>query len=254
MRAIKVCAGLVCALLLALPVAAQEEAVGQLARVYVVQPKAGMALQFEEAYAAHVAWHREQGDTWTWVTWQVQSGEDFGKYAIITPGHRWADFDNPGVLPKEDAAHFLSTAGQYVESVTSSFWVSLPDISRPLESEGAAAVRWLNFFEVQRGKIDKFRNAVHKVHKAIEKTNWPANYFWAALVNGGSQPTYLLVFPRENWAGFSPQETPFDQMLEEAYGEQEAKEILSVLDRAIKSQRTHIEVYRPELSYVPGGN
>ncbi len=254
MRRIAVFVAVVSLLLLTWPASAQEEQEpGTLARVFVVQPKMGMVQQFEEAYAQHVAWHQEKGDDWTWLTWQIQSGENFGKYAIITPGHHWADFDNRVVSGEEDAAHYLATVGQYTQSVTSHFWRALPEISRPLDGEEPAPVRSILFLEIRRGKTDEFMNAVKKVHQAIGETDWPTNYIWVTLVNGGSHPMFALVLPRENWAGFAPQEEPFDEMLEEAYGEQEAEEILRVIDKTIKSEYSHLETYRPDLSYIPAG-
>ncbi len=238
-------------LLLALPVLAQEEP-GPIVRLFVDKAKAGMEQQYEEAVKQHIAWHREQGDTWSRVVRRIESGEDFGQYVWITSGHRWEDFDNPAVPSDEDTAHFYSTAGQYLESSTSMFYLYLADVSRPLEGDTPAAVTSAIFFQIRRGKGDEFMNAVKKVHQAIEKTNWPTNYFWEALVSGGYHPTYLLVFQEENWAGLNPPEKSFEAMLEEAYGKQEAEEIQKVFDRTIRSERSAISVYRPDLSYIPG--
>ncbi len=170
----------------------------------------------------------------------------------ITGGHRWEDFDNPAVPSDEDAAHFDSGAGQYLESSTSVFYLYLADVSRPLEGDTPAAVVSAIFFQIRRGKGDEFMNAVKKVHQAIEKTNWPTNYFWVELVSGGYHPAYVLVIQEENWAGLNPSEKSFEAMLEEAYGKQEAEEIQKMFDRTIKSERSQISVYRPDLSYIPG--
>ena len=81
-------------LLLALPVVSQEEP-GPITRVFVDKAKTGMEQQYEEAVKQHIAWHREQGDTWSWEVRRIESGENFGQYLWITRGHRWEDFDNP---------------------------------------------------------------------------------------------------------------------------------------------------------------
>ncbi len=251
MRKIAVSFVVVSVLLLALPAMAQE-APGPITRVFVDKAKTGMEQQYEEAVKQHIAWHREQGATWSWVVRRIESGENFGQYLWITPGHRWEDFDNPAVPSDEDGAHFDSGAGQYLESSTSVFTLYLADISRPLEGDTPAAVTSAIFFQIRRGKGDEFMTAVKKVHQAIEKTNWPTNYSWLALVSGGYHPTYVLVFQEENWAGLNPPEKSFEAMLEEAYGKQEAEEIQKVFDRTIKSERSQISVYRPDLSYIPG--
>jgi len=47
---------------------------GQHGRVFVTVPS-GMAQQYEEGRERHMDWHRKQGDTWTWDTWQVETGQ-----------------------------------------------------------------------------------------------------------------------------------------------------------------------------------
>ncbi len=64
-------------LLLALPVLAQEEG-GNIVRVFVDKAKTGMEQQYEEAVKQHIAWHREQGDTWNWVVRRIESGRTSG--------------------------------------------------------------------------------------------------------------------------------------------------------------------------------
>lgn len=249
MRRMGVYLSIVCMALLALPVAGEEEP-GVVARIYWVKPKAGMQQAFEAASKQHMEWHRQQNDPWTWNTWVIQTGEDFGTYGIGTFGHQWSDFDNPGVSPQADSAHYLANVGQYVESVTSVFAAYLPKISRP-RTAGPAPMSVVLRFRVRMGKGEEFMNAIAKVSKAIEKTNWLAHYAWYALVNGGEHPTFVLVLPQENYADMAPQEKPFEKMLEEAFGRAEAEAIRHTFDKTIKSESSYLSVSRPDLSYIP---
>ncbi|MFQ5818125.1 MAG: hypothetical protein ACE5H2_09270 [Terriglobia bacterium] len=236
--------------LLARPAVAQEEP-GQIARVYHVKPRAGMELQFEEAFKQHIDWHRQQGDTWTWNTWFISTGKRFGQYAVGTFGHRWADFDNPGVDPEADAAHYLANVAPYVQSVTSLFGMVLPNVSRPPEGKGPSPLASLIHIYVKVGAEEKFMHAIGKVSKALEKGNWPGRYLWYALVNGGKHPQFVLVLPRENWASFKEPEKPVGAALEEVYGRQGADSLRMVFRKTIRSEWSEVLEYRPDLSYAP---
>jgi hypothetical protein len=242
----------VCALLLALPVATQEEG-GDIAFVAWVKVKAGMAQQFEEGRKQHAEWHRQQNDSTAWRVWEVISGKGTGVYGIGTFGHKWEDFDTPTVDEAADEANRQQTTVPYVESAHVQYWTALPKVSQPPPGEGPPAMSAVLFFHVHYGKAEDFNYLVGKFHKAIEKTNWPVHYEWYALVNGGEQPTYALVLPRENWAAFKPLEKPFAAMLEEAYGRQEAQGLLKRFGKVVRKQTSHISKNRPDLSYIPSG-
>jgi hypothetical protein len=238
-------------LLLALPVLAQDEP-GTLARGFFLTIKSGMGQQFEAAYKQHIAWHRQQNDTWEWHTWQYETGERLGQYLVRTPGHHWEDFDAQAEFGEADSAHFFAGAGQYVASVSSTFARILPKVSRWPEGDAIPAFVEVLTFRLRYGSGREFNYAIKKVTEAINKSDWPVHYLWLTTVSGGELGTYILVFPHENWAGLNPPEKSFEAMLEEAYGKQEAEEIQKVFDRTIKSERSQISVYRPDLSYIPG--
>ncbi len=98
-------------LLLALPVLAQDEP-GNLSRAFFVKPKPGMEQQFEAAYKQHIAWHRQQSDTWAWHTWQYETGDRFGQYAVWTAGHHWEDFDAHAEFSAADTADYMANVAQ----------------------------------------------------------------------------------------------------------------------------------------------
>jgi len=239
---------ILCLLLLALPVATQEEE-GTIALVALYKVKAGMQKEFEEGRKRHVEFHKQANDTDTWIAWQVVSGENTGAYGVGSFGHKWEDFDTPTVDDAADEADRAKNIAPYIDSVTVHYWARLSKVSRPAEAPAKMSV--IILFDVHYSKAEEFNYLIGKFHKAIEKTKWPAHYDWYALVNGGEQPTYALVLPRENWAAFKPLEKPFDKMLEEAYGRQEASALLDKWGKVIKGSRSHINLSRPDLSYIP---
>ncbi len=237
-------------LLLALPVLAQDEP-GNLARAFFLTIKPGMTQQFEAAYKQHIAWHRQQNDTWEWHTWQYETGERLGQYLVRTPGHHWEDFDAHAEFSAADTADFSAGAGQYVESVSSTFSRVLPKVSRWPEGNARPAFVEVLTFRLRYGAGREFNYAIKKINEAINKSDWPVHYAWLTTVSGGKLGTYTLVLPHKNWADFKDPEKPFAAMLEEVYGRVEAGKVLKALTKSVLSESSQILRFRPELSYTP---
>ncbi len=238
-------------LLLALPVLAQDEP-GTLARGFSLTIKPGMAQQFEEAYKQHIAWHRQQNDTWEWHTWQYETGERLGQYLVRTPGHHWEDFDAHAEFSAADTADFVAGAGQYVASVSSTFSRVLPKVSRWLEGDARPAFVEVLTFRLRYGASGEFNYLIKKINEAINKSDWPVHYAWLTTVSGGKLGTYTLVLPRKNWADFKEPEKPFPAMLEGVYGRVETDKLLKAFSKSVLSESSQIARFRPDLSYIPG--
>jgi hypothetical protein len=237
-------------LLLTAPVIAGEEA-GTVAKNYFVKIKPGMEKKFEEAYKTHLNLHREENDTWAWHTWVIINGDQLGTYVMRSPGHHWADFDARAEFEKADAADFEADAGQYVESMTSMFVEYLPDLSRWPEGDSPPAFAEVYRFHLNSGKHREFMYIMKKIHEAIEKENWPINYAWLALVNGGKHPTFTLVVPHNSWAEMKGPEEPLWDIMEKVYGRQEADKLRGTLGETVHCQTSFIAKFRPDLSYQP---
>ncbi|MCH7986259.1 MAG: hypothetical protein IH847_06710 [Acidobacteria bacterium] len=250
MRRIGIFLAVVSVLLLALPVAAQEDG-GNIAEILCDKIQPGKVKQYEEGSKKHIDWHRKQNDPWTWVAWEVITGEDTGTYCWGSFGHNWEDFDSPGAPPDADEANWQETGAPFVQSTEVSFWTNLPNVSNP--SEGQAAMDSVIFFHTRYGTEEKFNHLIGEFHKAIEKTNMPWNYEWYALVSGGNEGTYALVLPRPNFAAFNPTGKPFPKMLEEAYGKAGADALLAKWRKVVKSANSELTRSRTDLSYIPAG-
>lgn len=228
---------------------AQPESV---ARIGVFQPKPGMTSQFEQGRKRHNQWHRSQNDSWAWDTWEVLIGENAGQYVTGTFGHKWADFDAFATkLEKADTADSNQNIQPYVQFAKPFLYAYLPDISRPPAGDTPAPLAQLLHFHLKQGAEMDFEQTIRKIHEAIQKTNWPAHYMWYALVSGGPGPQMTLVLPHDNWADFKEPEPSFPQMLENAYGKDEAQAILKSFGTTVESERSEIIRYRPDLSYRP---
>lgn len=235
--------------LLALPAVAMREP-GTLARTYFVKAKPSMVQQFEAAYKRHIAWHRQQRDTWTWHTWQVETGEQFGQYVIRTPGHHWEDFDARGEFNAADEAHWVANVAQYVESVSSTIVAYRPDLSRWPEGEIPALASVFQF-HLNYGGSQEFDYAIKKIYQAIEKSHWPGHYSLLSVVSGSEVPTSIVVIPHRNWAAMKAPEKPLWTMIEEVYGRQEAQRLRDLFAKTVHCERSFMVRFRSDLSYQP---
>lgn len=246
-RSVTLLCGIV-GLALALPLVAQEKP-ANIGRVFVTIPKPG----YEEGRKRHMDWHRKQNDTWTWETWQVETGETAGAFLTITLGHKWKDFDDWAAKYGEgDTADGAKNLSPYVAGGSNAFWVYRADISRPSDSKESPKMLEVIHFMVKSEGMDEFNLAIRRINEAIGKTNWPTHYNWHQLVNGGETPHLVLVLPLNSWADMAGPDVTFDAMLEKGLGRQESAAVLRSLRKSIHREWSEILVYRPDLSYRPG--
>ena len=230
---------------------AQEEP-GTLARTFFVNVKPGMVIEFEKAYKGHVEWHRRNNDTWRWDAWEVVNGDNLGQYVVRSPGHHWSDFDGNPELRAADRDHYLTNVAEYVESNSSKIVQMLTELSRWPEGEEPPAYVTVIQFRVRYGSSEKFTYALEKVNKAIDKSNWPSRgHAWLEVVNGGEQPTYVLVLPRTSWADMKVPDKPLWAMIEEVYGRQGSENLQKVFRKLVVSETSSIARYRSDLTSLP---
>ena len=233
----------------ALPVLAQEQA-ETLAWItyWTIEPHS--SAKFEEAIKKHNAFHKAQNDPNAALTWEILTGKMTGHYMRGAVGRQWADFDAPGVDEVADAADVAATIGPHIaraKTVVYEFW---PDLSR-LPEGGPSKLARIVHFNIKRGSQGRLKEAIGRAHEAIGKSNWPTTYAWYEVVDGGHRPTFALVLPKENWAGFASPEKTFDKMLTEVYGAEEAGKILSAFGESIEDESSFTIGQRLDLSYLP---
>jgi hypothetical protein len=197
-------------LLPALTAAAQQQP-GHIGIGYTVRVKMGSGMQFETALKQHVAWLKQQNETWTWHVWQKAIGPNLNEYAILSSGHTLADLDAHAALDKAMVEHWEANVAQFTT----------------------------------------FNYVARKVNDAIKKANWPVHYLWEQPINGTEGPVMVRVALRSNWAGFQPPSEDFRTMLEGVYGREEANSLLHMAEKIIVSESSSAYVYRPDLSYTP---
>lgn len=236
--------------LLALPAAAQAPQ-GSLSIGYQVKVKMDSVPQFETALKQHVAWLKQQNETWTWEVWEEVSGPDLATYVIRSGNHTLQDLDAHAAFAKANREHWLANVAQFTRGISVGMSLYRSDISRPPAGNAAPALAMVYGEHLKPGSEEKFDYVAGKVNAAIKKTNWPVHYFWLQGINGQPGPLMVRVAPRSNWAGFKPPSKSFRAMLEEAYGRQEADSLLRMAAKTVESETSAAFMYRPDLSYKP---
>jgi len=234
--------------LLAVSLMAQEKP-GNVTGAWYMKPKPGMRQQFEQALKRHMEWHRQQKDTWTIYVAEAMVGKRVGQYVLTGPGHHWKEFDAREKFDEADTADIVANVAPYVDLVGSEIWVYHPELSRPMTGEA----RFLEYVEVHLnmdGKSD-YLLAVRKVHEAIQKANRPVYYDIYELSDGGEHPTFGVVYPHKNWADFEPPEQTLRDVLEKAYGLEEADALRKTWNKTLHCVKSEVWVSRPDLGYTP---
>jgi hypothetical protein len=240
-------------LALALPAAAQM-APKSIARVIEVKVKGGMHQQFEDGMKKLHQWQHEHNYPFASHTWSIITGDRGGHYVIVVGGHDWKDFDEvekfgPAISKEVDA-----DVAPYVETAVFSYWRELPDLSPNPPQAGQAPPKYISVttYFLKPGGEDNLEDVIKQAKAAIEKTHWPANPDeWDTLVNGGEGSQIVHVIAHNDWADFQPPEPTFAKMLSSVYGKEGSQALFNKFVKSVRSWRTEIYRFRPELSYKP---
>ena len=113
------------------PAVAQAPPPDSVSQVFRQKVAPGMVDKYEAGRKKHMAWHKAQGDPWTWNTYEVTTGPDTGSYLIVSSNHQWAELDTwTAKFGEGDTADAnVSMAGAQAGSQMS-FWMQLNALSR----------------------------------------------------------------------------------------------------------------------------
>ncbi len=234
-----------------LSVVAYGQPSGNIAKLFLVKPKAGMATQFEEAYKEHIGWHRSQNDSWQWSAWQYDSGERFGQYLIRTGNHSWSDFDARGDMDAADGADAQKRFGALVESTIVTYSVVRTDLSRADVPATPPVLITVTNFQVKGDKTAEFASVIKGFNAALDKANWPRTALWTQGVAGNQGNTFSVVILHQKWADKGA-DGSLIEAVDGAIGEAATAALMAAFSDCVESSQTDILRYRPDLSYNPG--
>src|SRR3954471_17924289 len=145
--------------------AINEQNANNVCRIFFQTPKPGMTQQFEAARKKHNTFHGSQKDTWTWATFEIQTGDNTGTYVTSTCGHSWKDFDDwEAKMGKADAADAGSSIGPTVQNGRNGFYVYRADMSLGAANRPPAAITSVAVYSLRPGTAPDFVDAIKKIN------------------------------------------------------------------------------------------
>lgn len=222
-------------------------------RVFFQTPKPGMTQAFETARKKHNQFHASQKDTWTWGTYEIQTGNNAGTYVTSTCGHSWKDFDDwDKKMGKADAADAAASIGPTVQGGRNGFYIYRADMSLAPPNQPPAPITAVTVYSLRPGTASDFIEAIKKVNEALNKQpDWPKTAGWLQLANGGDVPTFVLLNSRQSWAEFAPRDKSPQDVLTEAVGKEAADAVYKTIRESTEHLYTEAATYRSDLSYTP---
>ena len=163
---------------------------GPYARIAVLRPNDGDAVDWEAGYIRHLEWHRQAKDSWAWYGWSVWAGERQKWFVYATFGHTAASLDNP-VPPAEDERDTISNVSPHVQYMGNALYEYLPELSRGNGEPQPTPRLELTTVELVPG--------TEKAFEAELKARQPAlrdETLWYRMVAGGNAPRYVRLRAR----------------------------------------------------------
>ncbi|MGH8495316.1 MAG: hypothetical protein ACREVN_04215 [Gammaproteobacteria bacterium] len=207
------------------PAFAQEDPSDNYAQMWRFDIKPGMYNDFMQAFSQHIAWRRENGETWTWMTYMPLAGERMYSVWVRSDGHTLADFDTYAEYGRKAEEHWFGTVDQYVGSYES--WISQTVETLEFWPEDTQFELFQAFtYHVKPGFERQFDEAAKMVHDGLVKVSWNEPHSFDRLISGAGGYLMTLVLPYRNFADMAEPEKTFDEALAEAYGEKRAGELM----------------------------
>lgn len=236
----------------ALPATADEPAKApeeMVVMTYVIHVRPDSVLKFEEAVKNHMAMHAKAGDPSPSMMYMEVLGDNMGTYVLRSAPSHWADFDNEMKIPgdREDVLTNIVPLTTHTSSHVSKY---LPKISNWPEDLQPKFVE-VEAFTLKYGTAESFFHAVKKIDKAIKEKAPDRHYAWEHIMQGADGPEYIIAFPYDSWAAFAEPDPPLYKILDEVYGETDAKMIWKSIGDAIAEEHDLVFAFRPDLSYTP---
>jgi hypothetical protein len=230
-------------------IADDHEAPPNMADMWVVHVKTGMAAEFEAAFNEHMAYRAEHGDPRTWNVFTVAVGSDLGSYSIRACCFNWADFDAYDAWNAESNAgqHWNENVDQFVESYEHYFSAIDFENSNWPEGDNNFSLFGVTNWRVKPGAGGAMNAAKAKMSSMAKEHGWPRHWSWSSGIGGS--PGLSLVAPFDNYAGMKAPEQSFAEFLTEHMGSQEeALELLNTFSTSAKGSTYTIYRHRKDLS------
>jgi hypothetical protein len=211
------------------------------ARVVMWQPKPDVEQKFEEGYKRHLEWHRAHQDRWTWLGWNIVSGDRSGMFVDASAFHPWPDLDSP-VAPKEDAADNATNVYPYGDVRSVVTYEAVSGATRITAAQLQSPLLDFVYLDVAPGSELAFEQAALKTLSSLGDA--PRVLFRPA--NGGNE--YLLLLPAAKMSDLQFHAGLLREILHASSARPSNHSDSGYL---VRRYHTELARFRPDMSYIP---
>jgi len=163
---------------------------GPYARIAILRPYEGHAVEFEAGYVRHLEWHRQARDPWVWYGWSTWASERQRWFVYATFGHSASSLDS-AVAPAEDERDNVLNVVPHAEFAGNALYEYLPGLSRGTGEPSPTARLELTTVDLVPGAAQAFEAALSPGQSALQ-----GETLWYRMVAGGAAPRYVRLRPR----------------------------------------------------------
>jgi len=220
----------------------------QLARVVLITAKDGQDKALEDAIVKYHKFMSKKKGSWRYEWYSIETGPDTGKYIARTGSHNWADFDATHDWDKEASEKFTKWVVPHIADTKIS--LTRTDMEVGIWPEDSSDYNYvlLSKWHIKSGEDKAFKEGLKKIDSILKEGGWPNYYAFIDTISGGHGNTRLMASPRKNFADMAPKEPKFNDILQKAMGEKEAKEFLDKWGSTYKTGDYWMIKYLPRLS------
>lgn len=235
MKSLKIGAGILSLAMLVVPLGVsadshEEEAPAPLTDVWIMVPKQGMEVQFNEAAAAHMAYRTENEDSRDWQAYRSVIGKHTNVIQYRACCFNWADQDAYVAESNEKGFgdHWNENVHPYVDHYHHYIEETDWENSHWPESETDYKYYGVTSWQLKQGVGPGPSEARKKISQLAKEHGWgDVSNGWLWLSRNGGSPTLMIVSRFENYADMEPPETSFFEMMSEQVGEETMNELFT---------------------------
>ena len=150
-----------------------------------------MTDKYEAGRKKHMAWHKAQGDPWTWNVYEITTGPDTGGYIIVVaqpPVGRHRHLD--GQVRRGRHGRRRRVDGRHA-GLVAAVLLDAAELDQPPASGGRGAatpLASLTIYSVKPGHDAALIAAIGKLNAALTAGKYPLHSIWFRLSSGGATP------------------------------------------------------------------
>lgn len=213
------------------------------ALLFSYQPHAGERASFDSGYQSHLRWHDENGDSLSWIGWDVIAGRRLGQFVDGTFGISFEAWDRR-VDPAGDGSHALASFADHADATGRWIVRARPELSSalPLEDRSPPSLAQVVTYSISVAQKEQFEDILRRVIEAVPDRNLEP-YTVYESVAGSRDVEFTMFVWRDGLASF-------DRLGDDpARAVQEAIADADDLDVRMESELWRL---RSDLTLIPG--